>query len=196
MAFVALGMAILFGYRPRFATPHIDRGGRTRSVGSMFVYGVAYAVASLGCTIADLPHRRHPAGAARRVPRPASSTSCATPSGWRLVVVALTVSLALASQTLLRSLRTVMRHVDQLAGAFMVLSGVYLIYYFLVVDLGDIGASDPIVDAVTRWQDPHHERADRPLAVGRRRAGRDRRRRVPVRLAARRPSVQSPSGEG
>ena len=34
----------------------------------------------------------------------------------------------------------------------MVLSGVYLIYYFVVVDLGDVGASDPIVDAMYRWQ--------------------------------------------
>ena len=50
-AFLALGTAILFGYRPRFATPHIDHGGRTRSIGSMFVYGVAYAVASLGCSL-------------------------------------------------------------------------------------------------------------------------------------------------
>ena len=50
-AFLALGTAILFGYRPRFATPHIDHGGRTRSIGSMFVYGIAYAVASLGCSL-------------------------------------------------------------------------------------------------------------------------------------------------
>ena len=51
VTFVVLGIAMLAGYRPRFATPHLDAGGRTRSVGSMFVYGVAYAVASLGCTM-------------------------------------------------------------------------------------------------------------------------------------------------
>ena len=50
-AFIGLGVAMLAGYRPRFATPHLDAGGRTRSVGSMFVYGIAYAVASLGCTM-------------------------------------------------------------------------------------------------------------------------------------------------
>ena len=51
VTFVVLGVAMLAGYRPRFATPHLDAGGRTRSVGSMFVYGIAYAVASLGCTM-------------------------------------------------------------------------------------------------------------------------------------------------
>ncbi len=195
VAFVALGVAILAGYRPRFATPHIDRGGRTRSIGSMFVYGVAYAVASIGCTMPIF---------LTAVIRPGRRDGFLTgvvnvvcyALGMGLVVVALTVSLALASQTLLRSLRTVMRHVDQLAGAFMVLSGAYLIYYFFVVDLGDIGASDPIVDAVTRWQD----RIVNALI--------DRWQLVAVALAAivgaaslyayaaRRPSVQSPSGEG
>lgn len=192
IAFVVLGIAILAGYRPQFATPHIDAGGRTRSVGSMFVYGVAYAVASLGCTM------------------PLFLTSVIRPGrndgffsgvvsvafygvGMALIVIALTVSLAVASHSLLRVLRSAMRYVDQLAGAFMVVSGAYLIYYFFVIDLGDIGASDPIVDAVGRWQ----ARVIRQLA--------DRWEIVALVLGAivaaaavfavRRPSVQSSSGE-
>ena len=192
-AFLALGTAILFGYRPRFATPHIDHGGRTRSIGSMFVYGVAYAVASLGCSLGIFltavirPGRRD--GLLDGVVRMVFYAL-----GMALVVVALTVSLALATQSLLRVLRTVMRHVDQLAGAFMVLSGVYLIYYFVVVDLGDVGASDPIVDAMYRWQ----SRIITALA--------DHWQLVALVLggivvaaafyASRRPSVQSPSGDG
>ena len=42
---------MLFGYQVRFAAPKLDAGGRDRTVSSMFVYGVAYALASLGCAL-------------------------------------------------------------------------------------------------------------------------------------------------
>ena len=48
---VVLGLAMLFGYRLPIVTPKLDAGGRDRTVWSMFVYGIAYAVASIGCTI-------------------------------------------------------------------------------------------------------------------------------------------------
>ena len=46
VALIALGIAMLFGYRLPINTPKIDAGGRDRTVKSMFVYGVAYAVRS------------------------------------------------------------------------------------------------------------------------------------------------------
>ncbi len=51
VAFLLLGVAMLFGYKLPIFTPKLDAGGRERTVRSMFVYGVAYAVASLGCTL-------------------------------------------------------------------------------------------------------------------------------------------------
>jgi cytochrome c-type biogenesis protein len=146
--FVVLGIAMLAGYRPRFATPHIDAGGRTRSVGSMFVYGVAYAVASLGCamplflvTVFGTGRREgFAAGVANAVFYGA---------GMGLVVIALTVSLAGANHLLLGALRSAMRYVDLVAAAFLVLSGVYLLYYFAVEDASG-GTS--ITDSVQRFQ--------------------------------------------
>jgi cytochrome c-type biogenesis protein len=146
--FVVLGIAMLAGYRPRFATPHLDAGGRTRSVGSMFVYGVAYAVASLGCamplflvTVFGTGRREgFAAGVANAVFYGA---------GMGLVVIALTVSLAGANHLLLGALRSAMRYVDLVAAAFLVLSGVYLLYYFAVEDASG-GTS--ITDSVQRFQ--------------------------------------------
>jgi cytochrome c-type biogenesis protein len=147
--FVVLGVAMLAGYRPRFATPHLDAGGRSRSVGSMFVYGLAYAVASLGCTMPlFLPAVF---GAGRREGIVTGISSAALYGlGMSLVVVALTVSLALANQALLRLLRTAMRYVDLLAAAFLLLSGLYLLYYFVVVDVQRNRSS--ITDSIDRWQ--------------------------------------------
>jgi cytochrome c biogenesis protein CcdA len=148
-AFVVLGVAMLAGYRPRFATPHLDVGGRTRSIGSMFGYGVAYAVASLGCTMPlFLPTVF---GTGRREGFAAGVANAAFyAAGMGLVVVALTVSLAAANPLLLRTLRSAMRYVDLVAAAFLVLSGAYLLYYFVAVDLG--GDTTSIYDAVLRVQ--------------------------------------------
>lgn len=149
VGFVALGVAMLAGYRPNFALPHLDRGGRTRSVTSMFGYGVAYAVASLGCTMPIFLPSVFGAGRSRGV-----ATGFANVVlyglGMALVVVALTVSLALANQVLLRALRAAMRYVDLLAAAFLVVSGLYLIYYFVVVDVR--GDQSSITDSLQRWQ--------------------------------------------
>jgi cytochrome c biogenesis protein CcdA len=149
VAFVVLGIAMLAGYRPRFATPHLDAGGRTRSVGSMFVYGIAYAVASLGCTMPLFLVTVF--GTGRREGFAAGVANAVFyGAGMGLVVIALTVSLAGANQLLLGALRSAMRYVDLVAAAFLVLSGVYLLYYFAVVDVGEDTSS--ITDSVQRFQ--------------------------------------------
>ncbi|HZY09277.1 MAG TPA: cytochrome c biogenesis protein CcdA, partial [Ilumatobacteraceae bacterium] len=51
LGLLVLGVATLFGYRLPFTTPKLDIGHRDRSVSSMYVFGLAYAVASIGCTI-------------------------------------------------------------------------------------------------------------------------------------------------
>ena len=146
--FVVLGIAMLAGYRPRFATPHLDAGGRTRSVGSMFVYGVAYAVASLGCAMPLFLVTVF--GTGRREGFAAGVLNAVFyGAGMGLVVIALTVSLAGANHLLLGALRSAMRYVDLVAAAFLVLSGVYLLYYFAVEDASG-GTS--ITDSVQRFQ--------------------------------------------
>ena len=71
-------------------------------------------------------------------------------AGMGLLVTALTVSLAVARTGLLGVLRASMQRVEQVAAGFVILSGLYLAYYFWVVDIG--GGSDPIVEAVDRIQ--------------------------------------------
>ena len=70
--------------------------------------------------------------------------------GMALVVTALTVTLAVANHALLRVLRSAMRYANQLAAAFVLLSGLYLLYYFWVVDVN--GESDAITNAVEGFQ--------------------------------------------
>ncbi len=146
-AFIVLGVAMLFGFKPSFAVPGLASvGGRDRTVRSMFVYGIVYAVVSLSCTIAlFVPLLFEVDGVGAGI-----VNGAAFGLGMGLLVIALTVSLAVANHALLRVLRSGMQHVQLLAAAFVLLSGVYLLYYFWVVDVH--GDSATITDAVERFQ--------------------------------------------
>jgi cytochrome c biogenesis protein CcdA len=145
--FVVVGVAMLFGFKPAIATPGLSRvGARDRTIGSMFVYGIVYAVVSLSCTLAlFVPLLFDSDGFA------ASLGNCISFGlGMGLTVTALTVSLAVANHALLRVLRSAMQHVQLIAAAFVLLSGVYLLYYFWVVDVHE--DSGAVTDAVERFQ--------------------------------------------
>lgn len=145
---VALGVSMLRGYRLPIAAPRLDRGGRSRGVGSMVVYGAAYAIASLGCTIGLFLPSLFSARDDGLVA--ATAQVVAYGAGMGLLVTALTVSLAVARTGLLGVLRASMHRVEQVAAGFVVLSGLYLAYYFWVVDIS--GGSDPVVETVDRAQ--------------------------------------------
>jgi cytochrome c biogenesis protein CcdA len=128
-AMVVLGIAMLLGYRLPLTTPKLEAGGKDRTLRSMFLFGVSYAVASLGCTI--------PAFLAvvigtftRESFVSGMLTVVAYGVGMALVLTTLTVTLALAEGGFLRFLRSGMRYVDRFAGAFLVLAGAYLVYYW------------------------------------------------------------------
>jgi cytochrome c biogenesis protein CcdA len=149
IALIVLGVAMLFGYRLPISTPQFDAGVRRRTIGSMFVYGIAYAVASIGCTIglflATLLGSTRSDGVLSGV-----ANVVAYGAGMALVVTALTITLAVANTGLLHVLRTGMRHVETIAAVFVVLSGLYLVYYFWVVDVNEDAA--PITNQVEDLQ--------------------------------------------
>ena len=147
--FVVLGIAILFGFKLPFATPRVDIGERDQTVRTMFLYGIAYAVASIGCTlplfIATLfqtgESRGYWAGVANVV---------AYAGGMALVVLSLTLALATANLGFVRWLRSKMQYVEMVSGAFVFLSGLYLLWYFWKRDVKETG--DPLTNAVEDLQ--------------------------------------------
>lgn len=147
--FVVLGIAVLFGFKLPFATPRVDIGERDQTVRTMFLYGIAYAVASIGCTlplfIATLfqtgERRGYWAGVANVV---------AYAAGMALVVLSLTLALATANRGFVRWLRAKMQYVEMVSGAFVFLSGLYLLWYFWKRDVN--GTGDPLTDAVEDLQ--------------------------------------------
>ena len=150
VALVILGIAMLAGRRLPISTPHLDAGGRDRGLWSMFLYGIAYAVASLGCTIGLFLPSVFTARDDGLIA--AIGHVAAYALGMGMLITALTVSLAVAKVGLLGVLRRSVQYVERIAGVFVILSGVYLAWYFWVVDIGS--GTDPITSAVEdvqRW---------------------------------------------
>jgi len=150
IALVALGIALLFGFELNVRLPKLERGGRSRGLGSMFVFGVSYAVASLGCT---LPIFLSAVSATFRTANLASGLAvfAAYALGMALVLMALTIALALARHSLVRWLRSALPYVNRIAGALLVIAGAYVTYYAIYeirLRPGDTGDGGP-VDTVT-----------------------------------------------
>ena len=148
---LVLGVAMLFGYKLPFMTPTIDtgEGSPEKTIRAMFVFGIAYAVASIGCTIglfiATVFSTTTREGVVAGV-----GNVVAYGAGMALLVSALTVALAFANTSLLKFLRGGLKYVDRIAAGFVVLSGMYLIWYFYWVDIKEEG--DPITDWALEWQ--------------------------------------------
>jgi cytochrome c biogenesis protein CcdA len=150
IALVSLGIALLFGFELNVRLPKLERGGRSRGLGSMFVFGVSYAVASLGCT---LPIFLSAVSGTFRTANLASGLAvfAAYALGMALVLMALTIALALARHSLVRWLRSALPYVNRIAGALLVIAGAYVTYYAIYeirLRPGDTGDGGP-VDTVT-----------------------------------------------
>ncbi|KGA04334.1 MAG: hypothetical protein GM46_12985 [actinobacterium acAcidi] len=150
VALVILGIAMLFGYRLPFSTPKLETGKRDQTVASMYVFGLAYAIASIGCTLG-----------------PFSATVLGTIDtdgflqgimaivlyglAMSLLITTLTVTLALAQGGLLKSLRIGMTYVEIASAIIMILSGLYLTWYWFN-DIRD-KYDDDFTGRVLNWQE-------------------------------------------
>jgi cytochrome c biogenesis protein CcdA len=154
VALVLLGIAMLRGFEPVVSLPKLNRGGRQRSGQSMFVFGISYAIASISCA---LPLFTGAVAGTFRRENLASSVAVfiAYSLGMTLVLLALTVSMGMARQSIVRWLRRALPYVSRASGALLVLAGAYLAHYgwyeMRVRDGRATGSA--AVDVVTGWSD-------------------------------------------
>ncbi|HEX6238935.1 MAG TPA: cytochrome c biogenesis protein CcdA [Acidimicrobiales bacterium] len=169
LGLVVLGVAMLFGFELVVRLPRLDRGGRERTLGSMFVFGVSYAVASVGCTLPLFL-----GAVAGTINRESFVDGMVVfgiyASGMALVLVALTVSMALARTSIVRFLRRAQPYVGRVAGGLVTLAGAYVAYYggLALRTRGAAAGTVPssnIVDVVTGWSDDVTQWVDSTGAV-------------------------------
>jgi cytochrome c biogenesis protein CcdA len=147
-----LGVAMVAGKELKVRVPVLDRGGRSGGLGSMFLYGVSYAIASLTCTIGIFI--ANIVNAFSRTDFVSGVAVLVTyAAGMGLVITALTVAIALARDSVVRVLRSGMRHANRAAAVLMVVMGLYVAWYgiFSLRLRSDPGTRAGPVDRVEQW---------------------------------------------
>jgi cytochrome c biogenesis protein CcdA len=143
---VALGIWLLLGRELTLLIPRYS-GGRwapTARLGSMYGYGVSYAIASLSCTVG--PFLAVTAAGLRSGSMIGSaSVYLAYIAGLTLVVGVLAVAAAVANSAVVSRLRRILPYVNRISGALLVLVGLYVGYY-AVYEIRLRDAKGPAVD--------------------------------------------------
>lgn len=152
----ALGVWLLIGRELRLPTPKplAGRWAPTVRLGSMYGYGVSYALASLSCTVGPFLavtaaglHDRSVVGSV--------VIYLAYTAGFTLVVGALAVSAAFASSALVDRVRRILPYLNRIGGVLLIVVGMYVGYYGLYeVRLLGAGGNpqDSVITAAGRVQ--------------------------------------------
>ncbi len=125
---VFLGVRLLMGREINIPLPKIARGPEGRELGSVFVFGISYALVSLSCTLSlfiaaistVIDQQNFVVGMGAFI---------AYALGMGLVLIVMTLAIALARQGIVRTMRGVLPYVNRISGALLVLAGLYVTYY-------------------------------------------------------------------
>lgn len=157
VAMVGLGVAMWRGYELNVGFFKVQGGTAGRNTRSVFTFGVSYAVASLSCTL--------PVFLSVVVGSIASAsfvggflTYIAYGAGMSALLMGVTLAVALAKQGVITRLKSMLRHVQRVSSAFLVIAGVYIVWFWadeLSSDAGGQGAAVGVVDgwsaSLTNW---------------------------------------------
>jgi cytochrome c-type biogenesis protein len=125
---VAMGIVLLRGRSISLRLPTIRGSGSTRQLTSVFLFGVSYALVSLSCTIPLFIAAVAPSFTRANFVSGVAAF-LAYGLGMGVVLVALTVALALARHSLVRSLRRVLPYIYRVSGVLLIMAGAYVAYY-------------------------------------------------------------------
>jgi cytochrome c biogenesis protein CcdA len=154
---VILGLAMLRGFQPTLSIPKLNRGGKDQSIGSMFVFGVSYAVASLSCTIGlfitIVANSTSRDGFGERL---GSFISYAI--GMGLLATVITLAVGFGKKGLVNNFRRLLPKINLISAVVLVIVGIYVALYGIWSEqvlnnpLEVTGWIDSIVLTVEGWQ--------------------------------------------
>ncbi|WP_051462696.1 cytochrome c biogenesis CcdA family protein [Haloglycomyces albus] len=164
IAVVGAGLWMLSGRELSGFVPRL--GGREikRSVGSMFVFGFVFALASLSCTIA--PFLAVVAQTFRQTSVLGGTLVFLTYAlGMSLVIGIVSITIALAREGLVHWLRRHTATIMRFVGVLLIIAGLYVAYYgwWEIQTLNEVGSDDPIIEAAASIQQWLAEQVNRLL---------------------------------
>lgn len=149
IALLAVGVATLLGRKISMTITNPVRPGQTRQPKTMFVFGIGYGIASLGCT---LPVFLAVIGASLATQGPGSALTVlvAYGAGMAIMLMLFSTGAALVRDGLVRTVRKMMPYMNRITGTMLTVAGIYLTYYWGRVKFGSAATlgDDPIVGFV------------------------------------------------
>jgi cytochrome c biogenesis protein CcdA len=142
------GARMMSGWTPKFAMPQIG-GVQTKTFRATVVYGVAYAVASIGCTIGFLTTAVFGSIALHGFISGVFSILLYG-LGMAMLVTALTVSLAFAKTGIVTIIKNRLYIIQRLGAILVTLTGIYLVLYWYAAISEEKSTS--FVTRIERWQ--------------------------------------------
>lgn len=142
------GARMLTGWTPKFASPQMN-GVQSKTFRATIIYGLAYAVASIGCTIGFLTTAVFGSIALNGFVSGVLSILLYG-LGMAMLVTALTVSLAFAKTGLVTVIKNKLHIVQRLGAFFVTLTGIYLVFYWYAA-ISET-RSTKFVARIERWQ--------------------------------------------
>lgn len=136
-----LGAFMLTGRSIPVRLPTVARAGTGTGTGATVLFGVAYAVASLSCTLPVF--LVVVGGAGTQTSLTAGVATFATYAiGMALPLLAVAVALALGKDALVTRVRAMARYTTRVAGGLLVVAGSYIVYYWATVLVPSEGTLD------------------------------------------------------
>jgi len=156
-AMIILGLAMFSGYELSVGFLKVQGGTASRDSRSVFTFGISYALASLSCT---LPVFLSVVVGSATASNFASGlvTYIAYSVGMSTLLMALTIAVAFAKQGVVRWLRSTLKYVHRISAAFLVVAGLYIMFFWidnLASDAGQQRAATGFIDrlsaTLTNW---------------------------------------------
>lgn len=151
---VALGGWLLAGRDITVMLPKLSGGAPSARLGSMYGYGVGYAVASLSCTIAPFLAAVSTTFKQGSMLTGVLAFLCYA-VGMAITVGVAALAVALAGASAAGALRRLLPHINRMVGAVVLLTGLYVTYYgYYEIRLffTDAGPDDPVIAAAAGVQ--------------------------------------------
>lgn len=144
---VALGVWLLMGNSLKVRVPNFRTNTRSEGAGTIFTFGISYALASLSCAFPIFAGVIAASFSQNLVEGIGSFFAYA--AGMAAVVMVLTVGLALGKDKVVHSLRRASHIFDRISGVVLVVAGAFIVFYWtLVLSSGDNALSN---NSLTVW---------------------------------------------
>jgi len=126
---VGLGIAMLRGYELTVRLPKAKRARKGKGTGSVFAFGVSYALASLSCTLPVFL-----SVVALQVQRTDFVSGVATfiayGLGMSMLLMGVTIAVGLGQHSLVGWLRRSVRYINKVSGFVLILAGSYIVWFW------------------------------------------------------------------